>query len=82
MKIGIIRANTIMNYLIRSIHVICQNRSKSHIFHKFLHELMDIFVYENNSQKSQKSKRVKLKKVKKRKELNKRLDTDNNYFFC
>ena len=63
MKIEIVRANAIMNYLIRQIEVICENPSEKCGFHYFLHDLMEIFVYENNSLIKKRKVRLLMKKI-------------------
>ena len=45
-----------MNYLIRNIGVICQSPSQKCLCHYYLHELMQVFVYENLTVKLQISK--------------------------
>ena len=57
MDIEIIKANALLNYLIRKIGVICQNPSQICLCHYYLHELMQVFVYENNSLTQKKKKK-------------------------
>ena len=55
MKFDIVRANAIKNYLIRKIKITCDNPSRKCDFHLFLHELLDILLFENLSLTQKKS---------------------------
>ena len=49
MKFDIVRANGSINYLTKKIKTPCENQSRKCDFHIFLHELLNIFVYNDLS---------------------------------
>ena len=49
MKFDIVRANGSIDYLTKKIKTPCENQSRNCDFHIFLHELLNIFVYNDLS---------------------------------
>ena len=49
MNIEVIKANALMNHLIEKVGVICQSPDQKCICYYYLHDLLQIFLYENNS---------------------------------
>ena len=64
MKMEVVKENALMNYLIRKIGIICHSPDQKCLCHIYLHNLMQVFVYKNNSltHKKKKLKRLNQKK--------------------
>ena len=73
MKIDLIRGKPIMNYLVKEIKIICNNPNPwiKCDMHYFLHELLELFLYNDFSNK-EKERRIK--------ELNERIESNVELF--